>query len=90
MTAGYVTSLESSAWLLIQAPQVSWCKLEFVVEDPKDFNPVSDTEDSASKATPPLNVMSLSVRTIVNHRENNREIVCVTARTWRDSQFFAC
>ncbi|KAF5385639.1 hypothetical protein D9757_005457 [Collybiopsis confluens] len=76
-------------WIQIKKPAlddrgVSWCKLEFVVEDPKDFNPVSDSEDNAFKVTPPLNIMSLSARTIVNHRENNREIVCVTARTWRD------
>ncbi|KIK69524.1 hypothetical protein GYMLUDRAFT_151355 [Collybiopsis luxurians FD-317 M1] len=76
-------------WIEIKSPVIdnrgiSWCKLEVVVEDPKDFNPASDMEDSTLKATPPLNIMSLSVRTIVNHRENNREIVCVTARTWRD------
>ncbi|KAJ3888202.1 DNA polymerase family B-domain-containing protein [Lentinula edodes] len=76
-------------WIQIRNPQidnagVSWCKLEVVVDDPKDFNPMSDSDDNVPKETPPLNVMSLSVRTIVNHRENKREVVCVAARTWRD------
>jgi len=30
--------------------------------------------------------MSLSVRTIVNHKENKREIVCATARIWHNSK----
>ncbi|KAJ4470185.1 DNA polymerase family B-domain-containing protein [Lentinula aciculospora] len=76
-------------WIQIKNPRIdnagiSWCKLEVVVDDPKDFNPVADSDADAPRETPPLNVMSLSVRTIVNHRENKREIVCVTARTWRD------
>jgi DNA polymerase alpha subunit A len=36
---------------------------------------------------PPLNVMSLSVRTIVNHQENKREIVCASARIWHNSMY---
>ncbi|KAK0489470.1 hypothetical protein IW261DRAFT_1445337 [Armillaria novae-zelandiae] len=54
------------------------------VSDPKDFNPFSDSDPSAPKDTPPLTVMSLSVRTIVNHTENMKEIVCVTARIWHN------
>lgn len=37
---------------------------------------------------PPLTIMSLAVRTVVNHRENKREVVCVTGRIWRDGQIF--
>ena len=29
-----------------------------------------------------MTIMSLSVRTIVNHRENKTELLCTTARTW--------
>ncbi|KAK0468553.1 DNA polymerase family B-domain-containing protein [Armillaria novae-zelandiae] len=54
------------------------------VSDPKDFNPFSDSDPSALKDTPPLTVMSLSVQTIVNHTENMKEIVCVTARIWHN------
>jgi len=33
---------------------------------------------------PPLTVMSLSVRSIVNHHDNKQEIVCTTSRTWQN------
>ncbi|KII85843.1 hypothetical protein PLICRDRAFT_298164 [Plicaturopsis crispa FD-325 SS-3] len=78
-------------WLKIKSPQVenkgvSWCKLEVTVTDPKDVNPFSETDPEAPKDMPPLNVMSLSVRTIVNHKENKREIVCITSRIWANLQ----
>ncbi|KAL5492315.1 POL1 [Sanghuangporus weigelae] len=74
-------------WLEIKNPHIehkgiSWCKFEAVVSDPKDINPFSETDTDAPKETPPLTVMSLTVRTIVNHTENKREVVCATARTW--------
>ncbi|KAK0497423.1 hypothetical protein EDD18DRAFT_1162173 [Armillaria luteobubalina] len=76
-------------WLQIKNPKIdnqgiSWCKLEVTVSDPKDFNPFSDSDPSAPKDTPPLTVMSLSIRTIVNHTENMKEIVCATARIWHN------
>ncbi|KAK0207637.1 hypothetical protein IW262DRAFT_1418425 [Armillaria fumosa] len=76
-------------WLQIKNPNIdnqgiSWCKLEVTVSDPKDFNPFSDSDPSAPKDTPPLTVMSLSIRTIVNHTENMKEIVCATARIWHN------
>ncbi|KIM44768.1 hypothetical protein M413DRAFT_442728 [Hebeloma cylindrosporum] len=74
-------------WITIKNPVienkgVSWCKLEATVSNPKDFNPFPETDVSAPKDMPPVNVMSLSVRTIVNHQENMREVVCITARIW--------
>ncbi|KAJ6561161.1 DNA polymerase family B-domain-containing protein [Mycena vulgaris] len=76
-------------WLQIKNPKIenksfSWCKLEASVSDPKDVNPFPETDATAPKDTPPLTVMSLSVRTIVNHQENKREVVCVAARTWHN------
>ncbi|KAF7356957.1 DNA polymerase [Mycena venus] len=76
-------------WLTIKDPKIenksfSWCKLEVTVTDPKDINPFPETDGNAPKDTPPLTVMSLSVRTIVNHHENKREVVCTTARTWHN------
>ncbi|KAJ7876279.1 DNA polymerase family B-domain-containing protein [Mycena leptocephala] len=76
-------------WLVIKNPKIenksfSWCKLEVTVTDPKDINPFPDTDPNAPKDTPPLTVMSLSVRTIVNHHENKREVVCTTARIWHN------
>ncbi|KAI5895199.1 uncharacterized protein SCHCODRAFT_02572448 [Schizophyllum commune H4-8] len=76
-------------WLQIKNPDVnfkgvSWCKFEATVSDPKDINPFPETDHQAPKETPPLTVMSLSVRTIVNHVQNKREIVCATARIWHN------
>ena len=66
--------------------QISWCAVEATVTDPKDIKPFSETDADAPKDVPPLTVMSLSIRTIVNHQENHREIVCATARTWTNSK----
>ncbi|KAJ7272585.1 DNA polymerase family B-domain-containing protein [Mycena haematopus] len=76
-------------WLTIKDPKIenknfSWCKLEVTVTDPKDINPFPETDANAPKDTPPLTVMSLSVRTIANHHENKREVVCTTARIWHN------
>ena len=54
--------------------------------DPKDINPFPETDHDAPKDMPPLTVMSLSVRTVVNHKENKREVVCATARVWSNSE----
>ncbi|KAF8064215.1 DNA polymerase family B-domain-containing protein [Lyophyllum atratum] len=76
-------------WLEVKNPQidnkgVSWCKLEATVSNPKDINPFSETDANAPRDMPPLTVVSLSVRTIVNHQENKREVVCTTARIWHN------
>ena len=64
--------------------QISWCKLEASVSSPKDVSPVGDS----APEPPPLTVMSLSLRTVLNHQENNREIVCVSGRIWRDGMCY--
>ncbi|WWC67483.1 uncharacterized protein I206_101391 [Kwoniella pini CBS 10737] len=74
-------------WLKIENPTLStksasWCKIEFTVSDPKTVNPFSETDNAAPKDTPPLTIMSISLRTIVNHRENKTELLCATTRTW--------
>lgn len=61
---------------------MSWCKVEFSVAAPKDVNPYPETDVHAPKDTPPLTMMSISLRTIVNHRENKTEVLCATTRTW--------
>lgn len=60
--------------------------MEATVLDSKDLNPFLDTDANAPREIPPLTVASLSLRTIVNHKENNREIVCATARIWSNSK----
>jgi DNA polymerase alpha subunit A len=79
-------------WLDVREPEFSdkaatWCKLEILVTDPKTINPFSDSDDSAPKEMPPLTVMSLSARSIVNHQANKKEIVCTSARVWQDSEY---
>lgn len=54
--------------------------------DPKHLNIFSDVDENAPKDTPPYNVMSLSLKTIVNHQENKREVVCAAVRTWPNSK----
>jgi DNA polymerase alpha subunit A len=62
---------------------VSWCKLEATVANPKDVGPLND---NVKQDMPPLTIMSLSLRTVVNHKDNKREIVCISARTWEGSE----
>ncbi|KAH9821499.1 hypothetical protein DFH28DRAFT_1078854 [Melampsora americana] len=64
----------------------SWCQLEVVVKNPKSINPFSDSDNSAPQDLPPMRIISLSVRDIMNHKENKRELVCATIRTWHDAQ----
>jgi DNA polymerase alpha subunit A len=61
---------------------MSWCKVEFTVSDPKNVNPIPDSDETAPRDTPPMTIMSISLRTIVNHRENKTELLCATTRTW--------
>jgi DNA polymerase alpha subunit A len=69
--------------------QASWCKIEFSVSDPKNVNPMSESDPTAPKDTPPLTIMSIALRTIVNHRENKTEILCATTRTWEGCKLTA-
>ena len=57
------------------------------MSDPKDINPFPEADPDAPKDMPPLTIMSISVRTVVNHRENKREVVCATTRIWSNSAF---
>ncbi|KAG8710371.1 DNA-directed DNA polymerase alpha catalytic subunit pol1 [Ceratobasidium sp. 423] len=60
----------------------SWCKLEVIVRDPKTVNPLPD---DVVMPMPPLTIVSLAARTVVNHKENKREIVCASMRIWENS-----
>jgi DNA polymerase alpha subunit A len=67
-------------------PELSWCKVEFQVDEPKSVHIFRDDDATAPREAPPLTVMSLSGRTVMNHEANKREIVCVSAQTWSDLQ----
>ncbi|SJX64596.1 related to POL1-DNA-directed DNA polymerase alpha, 180 KD subunit [Sporisorium reilianum f. sp. reilianum] len=76
----------SNASLAEGSTPISWCKMEVTIDDPKDISPVSDADTTSPRETPPLTVMSIAVRTVVNHKENKQELVAVSARTWSDHQ----
>ncbi|KAL9933797.1 hypothetical protein V8E36_007455 [Tilletia maclaganii] len=63
---------------------VSHCKAEFRVEDPKNIAPFPETDENAPKEVPPLNIMSISARTVVNYQKNQKEVVLMNATTWAD------
>ncbi|KAL0579487.1 DNA-directed DNA polymerase alpha catalytic subunit pol1 [Marasmius crinis-equi] len=72
--------IKGPCWIKIGKPEVnfkgvSWCKFEATVSDPKDFNPFSDKDNKAPTEVPPLTAISLSVRTVVNHKDNRREVM---------------
>ncbi|QRV74151.1 DNA polymerase family B [Ceratobasidium sp. AG-Ba] len=75
-------------WLEIKGCQtsnkgLSWCKLEVIITDPKLVKPIPDAE--STMPMPPLTIVSLSARTVVNHAENKREVVCASLRTWENT-----
>ncbi|KAL0059069.1 DNA-directed DNA polymerase alpha catalytic subunit pol1 [Marasmius tenuissimus] len=47
--------------------------------------PEVNFKGSAPTVIPPLTVLSVSVRTVVNHKDNRREVVCSTARIWHNT-----
>lgn len=76
----------SNASLAEGSTPISWCKMEVSIDDPKDISPISDADTTSPRETPPLTVMSIAIRTVVNHKENKQELVAVSARTWTDHQ----
>ncbi|KAK9761960.1 DNA-directed DNA polymerase alpha catalytic subunit pol1 [Basidiobolus ranarum] len=65
-------------WLKVKNPQfsnrnISWCKLEVNSNNPKDVNPVKECDNK--KSTPPLTVLSLSLKTVMNRQKHANEIV---------------
>lgn len=65
--------------------QISWTKLE-VEADQANVSPFSSSDSSAPKDIPRLTVLSLSTRTVVNLKNNKREIVCAAGRVWHNSE----
>jgi DNA polymerase alpha subunit A len=59
--------------------QETWSKIEISVEDPKTVNPFVDEAGNRPTNIPPLVVMSLSLRTIMNDKKNVNEIVAASA-----------
>ncbi|QIW94811.1 hypothetical protein AMS68_000329 [Peltaster fructicola] len=59
----------------------SWCKLELKVEKPINITTIGDVDNLDA---PPLNLMSLSLRTIMNTKENKNEIFMASMRFYEN------
>ena len=74
-------------WLTIDADQfsmlnnASWCKFEIQLASPKSIVPLSETEAMDS---PPLTIMSIALRTMLNVKENKQEILMASARVYEN------
>lgn len=69
-------------WLKIDAPDfnaihnASWCKLELQVAKPNNISVLSNSDNLDA---PPMTLMSLSLRTTFNMKDNKQEILMVSA-----------
>ncbi|KAK9364876.1 hypothetical protein V1509DRAFT_634993 [Lipomyces kononenkoae] len=55
----------------------SWCKVELAVSDPTKITPIPDGDPA-----PQMTLMSIAVRTVMNHKENKQEIVAISGRVF--------
>jgi DNA polymerase alpha subunit A len=74
-------------WLKIEGADfnkvtnASWCKLELQVDNP---NTISTTGMSDNLEAPPLTLMSLSLRTTFNAKDNKQEILIASAMVYEN------
>ena len=59
----------------------SWCKFEIQVDSPKSITTASESENLDA---PPLTLMSISLRTKLNVKENKQEILVASARVYEN------
>lgn len=57
----------------------SWCKFEVQVASPKAITALTESENMDA---PPLTVMSIALRTILNVKENKQEVLVASARVY--------
>ncbi|KAH7045436.1 DNA polymerase family B-domain-containing protein [Linnemannia elongata] len=79
-------NLMGPCWLEISRTRtnntkVSWCKAEFIVDNEKDIKPMNESSDLPP---PPLVVMSLSMRTVINPKDKTNEIVSVSTSVYHE------
>ncbi|QSL66381.1 hypothetical protein MERGE_000760 [Pneumocystis wakefieldiae] len=73
-------------WLHIKQPcfeicqNFSWCKLELGVINPEYIFPISESD----LKSPPLTLMSIAIRKIINDKENKQEIVVASMRIYEN------
>lgn len=77
-------------WLELKNPDLkaamnsTWCRLEVGVADPEHVNLVPDLSLAGLPEVPPMTLMSVAFRTIMNKKENKAEIVVISARIYHD------
>ncbi|KAI9867059.1 MAG: DNA-directed DNA polymerase alpha catalytic subunit pol1 [Trichoglossum hirsutum] len=59
----------------------SWCKLELQVTKPSNISVVGESENMEP---PPLTLMSIALRTVMNVKENTQEILVASARIYEN------
>ncbi|KAF9984327.1 DNA-directed DNA polymerase alpha catalytic subunit pol1 [Modicella reniformis] len=79
-------NLMGPAWLEIKqarinTTKVSWCRCEFAVIDAKNISPHMEL---ANLPPPPLCVMSLSIRTVLNPKDKSNELVAVSTTVYHE------
>lgn len=76
--------LEVSGADAAAAQNSTWCKAEFGVADPDQITPVSDVQAAGLPETPAMTMVSVSMRTLLNQKDNKAEIVLLSARVYPD------
>ncbi|KAI9700773.1 MAG: DNA-directed DNA polymerase alpha catalytic subunit pol1 [Candelina mexicana] len=59
----------------------SWCKLELQVSKPGLITPLDETDNMGP---PPLTLMSIAMRTMLNVKENKQELLVASARVYEN------
>lgn len=62
----------------------TWCRFEVGVSDPENVTPVTDLSESKLPEIPPMTLMSVAFRTILNKKDNKMEIVVASARVYHN------
>ncbi|KAJ2900497.1 DNA-directed DNA polymerase alpha catalytic subunit pol1, partial [Coemansia aciculifera] len=67
--------------------RLSWCRAEYTVDDAKRVVVLSDDAIAAGRLarTPPLTTMTLSLKTVMNHKDNANEVVAVSVLVHRNA-----
>ncbi|KAJ3091647.1 DNA-directed DNA polymerase alpha catalytic subunit pol1 [Quaeritorhiza haematococci] len=76
--------LKGPCWIRVSnvsfnSKNVSWCKIEATIDDPKSIKVIDEDDKTRPKHTPPLVVMSLNFKTVMNHQKHVNEIVAACA-----------
>ncbi|KAJ2741266.1 DNA-directed DNA polymerase alpha catalytic subunit pol1, partial [Coemansia sp. BCRC 34301] len=67
--------------------RLSWCRAEYSVDDAKRVVVLSDDAIAAGRMarSPVLTTMTLSLKTVMNHKDNANEVVAVSVLVHRDA-----